>query len=104
MNNNLKANIFQSRHVNENRSLKREMSLMPKTPAQAGERDHWVATETKSETLALQDQRPDSAFGEVWGSPPRVGGKKNEIMHRSNKNEEKASEFCFQYKSGAHYR
>lgn len=38
MNNNLKANIFQSRHVNENRSLKREMSLMPKTPAQAGER------------------------------------------------------------------
>lgn len=38
MNNNLKANIFQSRHVNENRNLKREVSLMPKTPAEAGER------------------------------------------------------------------
>ena len=36
MDNNLKASIFQSGHINEHRNLKREMSLMPKIPAQVG--------------------------------------------------------------------
>lgn len=59
MDNNLKARIFKDRCVNEYMKFKRELSVMFRRPAQAGQTVlQNVALKTKSRTLALQDQRP----------------------------------------------
>lgn len=48
-------------------SLKREMGLMSERPAQAGKKGlQKVAFKSKSEKLALQDQRPGKVLGKVW--------------------------------------